>query len=1080
MKAGGVRRLGAAAVLAVCLVTFVGQAAADPSQTLAISGDTVSEGAGSATFTVTLTAGTDPSDPTATVDYTTQDGSATAPEDYSTTSGTLTVPAGGSATITVPITNDMLSEGTEAFTVKLSNPSNGTVFGTDTATGTITDNDPAPTLAISGPATVNEDAVTATYSVAITGTSASTVSVNFAASGGTASAGSDFTLAPGTLSWNSGDTAPKQITVTINDDALDELDTESFSLNLSGASGATIGASSVTTSITDNDAQPTTGTFASVSTAEGNTGNHNLVFTVNLSAASGKDITVNFSTVNGSATAPSDYVSQVSQNLVIPAGQLSGNIQISIVGDTVPEPNEDFTVNLNSGTNVTLGADTQATGTITNDDSGVTASINDVTVTEGNAPNTVNATFTVTLSSAAPAAATITYRTTDGSAVSPADYTGVPNTSLPIAQGALSAQITIVVKGDGLPEPSENFFVDLVGSTGPVTIADSRGTGTITDDDTAPSASINDVSVTEGTGGTVNATFTVSLSGPAPAPVQIRYTTVDSSAVAPGDYTAVSNATLNIGPGESSGQLSIVVIGDALPEGTETFFVDISATGATVSRSRGTGTIGNDDVLPVPTIAPASVAEGNSGTKQLVFTVTMPPRGQGVTFDYTTIEGSATASGASPDYQVAGGSRTFAPSDTPLTATIAVTINGDTLDENDETFTLQLTRPAPAGGVAASATGTIGNDDNNSTLRISDSTADEPSTGTATMKFTVTLSAVSGRTVSVNWATAADGTATAGVDYTAGSGALSFGPGDTSKEIVVSVTGDEINEENETVLVNITGAGAGVVDGQGQGTIVDKNAPPSLSISDTVARENGSGAEFTVTLAGTTLRTVTVRFNTSDGTAKAGSDYVARVGTLTFAPGDKTKAIAVTVVDDTAAESAETFFVGLGDPVNAAITKRTGTASIEASDQAPTTPKPPTTPDVKPVAKTTTLLPKMLLGPRSVTVNAGVARMLVTCAKNSPLACSGSVSLERVAKPKLVFGTRKFTVKRGQKAYVRIFLTARALKLLAQRRTMQARAVVVVKTSAKNLTVTPGAITLKQGKPKPKPKAAPTKVVIER
>ena len=290
---------------------------------------------------------------------------------------------------------------------------------------------------------MNEAAGTANYSVAISGnTSASTVSVNYATVGGTAASGSDFTATSNTLSWTPGDTAAKPITVSINNDALDEFDTESFSVNLSGANGVTIGTSSVTTSITDNDAEPTTGAFASVSTAEGNAGSHEVSFTVNLSAVSGKPITVNYSTVDGGATAANnDYESEINQNVVIPAGQPSGTITITVNGDTLPESDETFTVNLNSVSNATLGADTQATGTITNDDSGVTASIGDATVTEGNS-GTVQANFTVTLSSAAPAQVQLRWSTANGTAAAGSDFVGQTNQVLTIAQGGTTGQIS--------------------------------------------------------------------------------------------------------------------------------------------------------------------------------------------------------------------------------------------------------------------------------------------------------------------------------------------------------------------------------------------------------------------------------------------------------------------------------------------------------------------------------------------------------------------------------------------------------------------------------------------------------------
>ena len=139
----------------------------------------------------------------------------------------------------------------------------------------------------------------------------------------------------------------------------------------------------------------------------------------------------------------------------------------------------------------------------------------------------------------------------------------------------------------------------------------------------------------------------------------------------------------------------------------------------------------------------------------------------------------------------------------------------------------------------------------------------------------------------------------------------------------------------------------------------------------------------------------------------------------------------------------------------------------------------PTAPNVKPVAKTTTLLPRMLLGPRTVTIAAaGVARMLVTCDKASPIACSGSVALETVVKPKLQLGKKSFSVKKGKRVYVPIKLSARSLERLMLKGTLKAKAIVMVKTGTKTLRVVPGVITLKL-KPGTKFKAPPTKVIVD-
>jgi hypothetical protein len=179
----------------------------------------------------------------------------------------------------------------------------------------------------------------------------------------------------------------------------------------------------------------------------------------------------------------------------------------------------------------------------------------------------------------------------------------------------------------------------------------------------------------------------------------------------------------------------------------------------------------------------------------------------------------------------------------------------------------------------------------------------------------------------------------------------------------------------------------------------------------------------------------------------------------------------VTIVDDATVEPAETFSLVLGDPTNAAISKSRGTATIEASDSVTATPSGtprPTTPTTP--RPTTRALPRMTLGPRIVAVSrAGVARMTVTCAKASPLTCAGSVSLETTVKPKHRLGTKKFTARKGKRVTVAIKLSARGLKLLRQRGTLRARAVVLVRAGKQTLRVVPGVVTLKAA-PKPKKK----------
>ena len=198
-------------------------------------------------------------------------------------------------------------------------------------------------------------------------------------------------------------------------------------------------------------------------------------------------------------------------------------------------------------------------------------------------------------------------------------------------------------------------------------------------------------------------------------------------------------------------------------------------------------------------------------------------------------------------------------------------------------------------------------------VNINDVTVTEGNTGTAGATLSVNLSSAYGLPVTVAWATA-DGSAAAGSDYQSISGTLTFAPGETSKTVTVPVLGDRVAEPNETFLVHLGGAtNATISDGQGVGTILDDE--PRISISDVAKREgrkNLTSFAFTVTLSVTYNQPVTVSFQTVNGTATTGdNDYVARTGTLTFAPGETTKTITVEVKGDNRREANETFFVDL-------------------------------------------------------------------------------------------------------------------------------------------------------------------------
>src|SRR5205823_3259639 len=159
----------------------------------------------------------------------------------------------------------------------------------------------------------------------------------------------------------------------------------------------------------------------------------------------------------------------------------------------------------------------------------------------------------------------------------------------------------------------------------------------------------------------------------------------------------------------------------------------------------------------------------------------------------------------------------------------------------------------------------------------------------------------------------------AGSDYVAKSGTLTFQPGETSKGIAVQVFGDFMWESDETFYVNLSnGANATIANAEGAGTIVnDDAAPPTVSINASTSVTEGdfgtTNAFFQFTLSAPSKQTITLDYATYDVTATAGSDYIAKSGTLTFQPGETSKGIAVEVVGDLVFEPDETFIVGLAN-----------------------------------------------------------------------------------------------------------------------------------------------------------------------
>jgi len=428
-------------------------------------------------------------------------------------------------------------------------------------------------------------------------------------------------------------------------------------------------------------------------------------------------VTVNWATVDGSATvADNDFLAS-SGTIVFARGQLSKTVSVYVRGDSKIESNEFFSVNLSSPVGATLGRAT-ATATIVNDDVAQpvipSLSVADEQLPERNGGRS-EARFTVTLSEATTVPVTVRCATVDGTAtIANRDYVA-SSIRLVFAPGETSKTVAVSVLGDTLIESDETFGLVLSGPTG-ATIAKATGIATIVNDDFAPPtpvlASVAGAAIAEGNGSpdpAVFAAFTISLSKSAESVVTISYTTIDGSAtVIDNDYTAASG-TVTFAVGETTKTVLVPIVGDTKPERDETFsLVLVSAEGALLDRTPARATVIDDDTPPELRVVGVSLPEGNTGSSLASFVISLNrPWTKPVDVTYATRDGSATT--ADSDYVAAQGTVTFGVGE--IEKTVSVSVIGDMRAEIDERFSLVLSSANNATIAEGTGTVTVVNDD---------------------------------------------------------------------------------------------------------------------------------------------------------------------------------------------------------------------------------------------------------------------------------------------------------------------------------------------------------------------------------
>jgi hypothetical protein len=916
-------------------------------------------GAGTVTFTITLVR-----DPTNTAEVTVQyrippqavqPGRAEPNQDFLPVNTGTAVFRGKETTETVSLTvlGDALDEDDETFTLEIFNesPNAQIPLGMEIGTATILDDDSPPRVSVSG-ATVEEgDAgdVTARFSVALSSPSARPVSVKWATADGTATAGQDYEADGDTLSFPPGDVS-QAVRVTVAGDTLNELDEEHFTVRLSEPTNLDLGpAATGTGRILDDDGPPGL-SVSDASGAEGGQAN----FTVSLSKESGRPVTVSAVTTGPGDASPNVDYTATSASIRFEPGEKSKTFSVPLRPDSVDEGDETFQVII-SGAEAAAIDRASGTGTIADTNPGPELSIENLRAAEGDAASTM--TFMVTLSQTPSQLVTVNYDASDGTAKAVQDYALNPGTLtfLP-ATTTLTQQVAVGLAGDDLAELAENFVVRLSNPTGGAHLASGRAqaTGVIEDDDGVPAkVSVAGAGpVAEG----ASATFSVTLERAVPEPVIVSFTTTDEGTARAGEDYQLRAGTVEFAPNETTREIGVPIQADSRDEIDETFTIVLSnPINADIGTGTATGSITDDDDPPVISIDALDLDEGNESPSSGDVVVRLTPAsGQTVTVVYaigldgdTDLENDAVAG---KDYQAeANGVITF-PAGVDRRG-LSIDALPDDLDEFPERVLITLSGPTNA-ALATTPSALVTIEDGDATPIVSIAAPDpvvEPNDNSDEQAiFSLVLSAVSGRPVSVTYATADGSAQDADGDYTGG-GPLTqtISPGQIGAPISIRVNGDGLDEpepiEDFSVTISApTNAGLPADAGGATATAVildvDSTAP-TLSVFDSQVPEgDGSGSvRPLIRLVPPALTDVTVTLATADDSAGAPDDYAGVGGaTVAFAAGrtvpNADSAVSIAVVGDLDDEETEQFDVILSDAAPSPATVARDTASVSIVD----------------------------------------------------------------------------------------------------------------------------------------------------
>ena len=473
--------------------------------------------------------------------------------------------------------------------------------------------------------------------------------------------------------------------------------------------------------------------------------------------------------------------------------------------------------------------------------------------------------------------------------------------------------VPLLIHDDDVEEERERFRVNLTGDSGApnsgyiaIPGATNSARLTIVDDDRRGLV-VNPTALDLAPG--AEGSYTVALASEPTADVTVAASVPAADAGA----VSLSPSSLAFTPGNWDTPQSVTVTAADDADGRMVEVANQAAGGdyAVVEPVAVEVEIASGAMQPAPPALAVSDAAASEADAEIAFTVSLDAAStREVTVSYETENGTAEA-GA--DFTGTDGVLTFAAGET--SGTVYVPVIDDDAAEPGESFSLRLGAPVNAVLGDALGVGRITDDDDLPMLSVLGATASESD---GTVDFDVTLSAASGREVSVQIRTD-DGTAVQGRDYGAVVGEMRFPAGETRRVVGVAVTDDTVDEPDlETFTLTLSSPeNATLATATATGSIRDDDVAPVVSAEDTTAAETGGEMVFSVGLTSRTESTVTVDYETVDVTATAESDYLSTSGTLTFAPGETAKSVAVTLLQDTVEEGDEVFTLRLDDAQNA-------------------------------------------------------------------------------------------------------------------------------------------------------------------